>query len=85
MISKCQKHLTELPMACCCWFSCLGIAGGLAGPLSWMLGAGGRGCDWADMTPKLPLVDSLGTGGTPLEEDTQYGFTLISVVILFNF
>lgn len=53
----------------------------LAGPFCWLLlGAGGRGCDWADMTPKLPLVGSLGPGGTPLEEEeTRDGFH-ISVI-----
>lgn len=51
------------------------MAGGLAGPFCWLLGAGS--CSWPVMTPKPPLPGSLGPGGTPLGEDRHDGLTLV--------
>lgn len=63
-------QLTELPMVCCGWLSCLCMACVFGGPFCWLFGTGGRGCGWADMTPKLPLVGSLGPAGRPFEKET---------------
>lgn len=69
-------QLTELLMVCCCWLSCLGTTRCLGGPFCWLLGAEGRGCDWAGRTPKFPLAGSRGPLGTPFEEEKKHDIIL---------